>query len=317
MRIQKLVAGGLCVITALIIASIESARPYSVGAAELAHVTVINTPSDSNGEVYYAQDRGFFKKYGLDVTITNLTSGAAVAAAMASGQYDIANGNVATVAAAREAGLPFVYIAPGAMYNDDSPTTALVVVKDSPIKSATDLVGKTIANVSLQDIGTVALDSWLARQHVDPAQIHVVELPLSAMGASLDRGTISAAIMLEPFLSASLAQNTRILSKIYSAVAPQFLINAYYARPDWVDSHRDEARAFQRAITDAAQWANSNQAASAEILAKTTNVNITPNQARATYSTALTAPLLQPLIDAAVSTKMLKTPLNARALLRP
>jgi ABC-type nitrate/sulfonate/bicarbonate transport system substrate-binding protein len=40
----------------------------------LVHVTVISSPSDSGGEVYYAQARGTFKKYGLDVEIIDLAA---------------------------------------------------------------------------------------------------------------------------------------------------------------------------------------------------------------------------------------------------
>jgi len=288
-----------------------------IAAQQLEHISIVATPSDSGGEIYYAQERGLFKKHGLEVEIIGQTSGAAVAAAMASGKYDIGQGNIATVAAAHEAGLPFVLIAPGAVYSSQAATTALVVAKDSPIKTAADLVGKTVANVSLQDVGTVALDAWLANEHVSRDSIHVIELPLSSMTEALNRGTVAAAIMLEPYLSAGLTQSTRVLALPYTAIAPRFLINAYYARADWVQAHPQTVRAFVAVIAEAGRWANANHALSAQFLMRTTNVSIAPNQVRSVYADTLDVAQLQPMIDAAARSKMLKKPFPASALLNP
>jgi NitT/TauT family transport system substrate-binding protein len=286
-------------------------------AQTLAHITVVTSPSDSGAEVYYAQSRGTFKKYGLEVEIISLAGGAAVAAAMSSGKYEIGQGNIATIAAAYEAGLPFVLVAPASLYNSRAATSALVVAKDSPIKTAADLEGKNVANLAVQDIGSVALDRWLEQQGVNPASVHVVEMPQTQMTEALARGRIAAAIMIEPFLSAGLAESTRVLAQLYSAIAPRFMIAAYFARSDWVASHRDAARAFAAAMNETARWANANHALSAQILAQYTKVQLPPNQTRVTYAQTLDPALIQPLIDAAVKSKLLKEPLAASALLGP
>jgi NitT/TauT family transport system substrate-binding protein len=291
------------------------AGAVGAGAQTLAHITVISSPSDSGGEVYYAQERGTFKKYGLDVEIINLAGGAAVSAAMASGKYEIGQGNLASIAAAREAGLPFVLVAPASLYNSRAATSALVVAKDSPIKTAADLVGKSLANPAIKDIGTVALDMWLAQQNVDPSSVRILEMPQAVMSEALARGTIAGALMIEPFLSASLAGGSRVLAYHYSAIAPRFVIAAYFARSDWVAAHPEAARAFAAAMAETARWANANHAQSAQILAKYLKVPPAPNQTRTPYAETLDPALLQPLIDAAAKSKMIKEPLAASALL--
>jgi NitT/TauT family transport system substrate-binding protein len=284
----------------------------------LTHVTVISSPSDSGGEVYYAQQRGTFKKYGLDVEIVNLTAGAAVSAAMASGTYDIGQSNVASIGAAHQAGLPFVLVAPGSVYDSQAPTSEIVVAKTSPIKSVPDLVGKSLANPSTRDIGTVALDMLLTAQNVDPAGVRVLEMPESVMADAVQRGTIDGAILIEPYLSAALAAgNVRVLAQHYSAIAPRFMIGAYFARSDWVAAHPAIVRAFASAMAETARWANANHAASAVILSQTINVPIAPNQTRTAYAETLDPAIIQPLLDAAAKTKLMKAPLAAAALLPP
>jgi NitT/TauT family transport system substrate-binding protein len=308
-RVRRLIAGLAC---AALIAGGPQARAQTA-----THVTVISSPNDSAGEVYYAQDRGTFKKYGLDVEIVTLNGGAAVAAAMASGKYEIGQGNIASIAAAREARLPFVLVAPASLYNSRAATAAVVVAKDSPIKTAADLTGKNVANPAIKDIGSVALGMWLTQQNVDPASVHIVEMPQSVMGDAVARGTVAAAIMIEPYLSAALAQGARVLAQHYTAVAPRFVIGAYFARSDWVQAHPDTVKAFAAAMNETARWANANHSASAQILSKYLNVPISPGQVRTPYAETLDVGLLQPLIDASYKMKLLKDPLAASILLAP
>jgi NitT/TauT family transport system substrate-binding protein len=297
-------------------ATLAARRPLS--ARTLTHLTVVTSPSDSGGEVYYAQDRGTFRTFGLDVELISLAGGAAVAAAMSSGTYDIGQGNLATIGTAREAGLPFVLVAPASLYDYRAATTALVVAQDSPIHTAGDLAGKSVADLSVQDIGTVALGRWLTQNGVDPASVRIVELPSSATEEALVRGTVSAALLLEPFLSKAFVNGTiRLLAHVYSAIAPNFMIAAYFARADWVRSHRDAARAFAGALRETARWANTHHAESAQILAKYTKTQIAPNQTRTMYADTLDPKLIQPLLDAAYKGKMMKEPLSAAALLTP
>src|SRR5580693_2122463 len=109
-----------------------------------ATLKIATTPTDIGSEVFYAADKGFFKANGLDAQIQVISNGAAITAAVMSGALDVAQSNIASLAAAHEAGLDVVIIAPAGMYSSKVPTTALVVGKNSPIKTAKDLNGKII-----------------------------------------------------------------------------------------------------------------------------------------------------------------------------
>jgi len=104
---------------------------------------------------------GFFKKAGLDVEITTLNNGGLISAGVAAGTFDVAQSAVSSVASAHERGINFVIIAPAALWTSDRPTSALVVAKNSPLASAKDFDGKTIAVNGLRNVTQVGPEAWI------------------------------------------------------------------------------------------------------------------------------------------------------------
>jgi NitT/TauT family transport system substrate-binding protein len=265
-----------------------------------ATLKVATTPLDSGAEVYYAQELGLFKKAGLTVQISSLSNGSAVAAGVASGAIDIAQGSIPSLAAAHDRGIPFVLVAPGGLYSSKSPTSALVVSKDSPIRTARDLAGKTLANNGLKNIGEVAADAWIAQNGGDVNAVRVIEMPMPQMQDALAAGRIDAAIIVEPELSRALHANARLLAPAYSAIAPDFMIGAYFTTTTWAKNHPDAVKKFDAAIREAGRWANdpANRARSAQILAQYTKIEVTATTTRARYADRLDPALIQPVLDA-------------------
>jgi ABC-type nitrate/sulfonate/bicarbonate transport system substrate-binding protein len=70
-------------------------------------------PIEPAASIYYAAENGFFAKAGIDVQIAPNPSTPALAAAVASGTYDIAYAPISTLAVAHSRGVPFVAITPG------------------------------------------------------------------------------------------------------------------------------------------------------------------------------------------------------------
>src|SRR5665213_2380960 len=107
------------------------------------HMATINI--DSTAQPYFAQDGGFFKTAGLRVDFQQFNNGQAIAAAVAGGALDIAVSNVVAMTQAHAKSVPFVIVAPGAVYLAADPTTVMMVPKSSTIAGPRDLAGKTVA----------------------------------------------------------------------------------------------------------------------------------------------------------------------------
>jgi NitT/TauT family transport system substrate-binding protein len=279
---------------------------------------IATTPIDVGAEVLYANDMGYFKAHGLTVDIQFIENGAAIASAVASGAIDIAQGNVVTLATAHDKGLPFVVVAPAALYSSTSPTSALIVAKNSPVKTAKDLTGKTIGITGVKNITQLATMLWLDQNGGDSSSVKFIELKFSEMAAAAAAGRIDAGVTAEPDLSNAVASgDVRILTPVYSAIAPTFIIGAWFATADWAKVHPDVVARYVAAITEAGAWANKNQAASAKILEKYTKIESKPGMKRVTFPDTPNLALMQPVIDMTARYKVIKTAFPASELAAP
>lgn len=272
---------------------------------------VATTPIDIGGQVLWAKDEGFLKKAGVDADVSLINNGAAIAAAVASGAVDIGQANLVSLATAHERGLPFVLIAPGGFYTSTEPTTALVVAKSSPAKTAKDLSGKTIAVSGIKNITQVGASAWLDQNGGDVGSVKWIELPFPQMAPALAAGRVDAAVIAEPELSGATSRDARVLAPVYTSIAKDFLIGAWFARADWAKAHPDLVKRFAAAIAETSRWANAHHAESAKVLEKYTKQPISPNIRRVRWAERLDAADVQPLIDASAKYKVIKAPFPA------
>ncbi len=131
-------------------------------------------PFDAGSQVFYAKDMGFFSKAGLDVTIDPVGNGPAIAAAVASGAVDIGFSNALSIETAYKKGLPFVFVQNSAIYSTAAPTSVIMVLKDSPIKTAKDLNGKTFGVNGLKNIAQYAPSMWIDKNGGDSSTMKFV-----------------------------------------------------------------------------------------------------------------------------------------------
>jgi NitT/TauT family transport system substrate-binding protein len=281
----------------------------------------VGTPgNDGNALAYYAFENGTFRKYGITVEIQTIRSGsgAGIAGAVIGGALDIGEGDIIAVAAAREHGLPLLLIAPSFLHRGPAPITALVVAKNSPIRTGAELNGATIAVPSLTGPAKLVTVAWLQKNGTDVASVKFVELPQLAMAAAIKRGTVAAGTTSEPSLAGAL-DDVRVLGYVYDAIGNPLQVTGWFATEDWIRTNADVARRFVTALRETAVWANNpkNHAASAAILEKYTpfNPDILPKMHRAIYGEYFDPATVQPLLDAAYDQKSLQKRIQAKDLL--
>jgi NitT/TauT family transport system substrate-binding protein len=294
-------------LAALPLAALALRRPA------LAQATVVRvgaTANDTYGEAYYAVDMGFFSKAGLDVQIQTFSNGAAVAAGVASGALDVGVTNPIQLAHAVASNIPFAYFAGGGLYSTNAPATVIVVAKDSPMRVAKDLEGKTVANPTLKDLTYLATVAFLAQGGADPTKVQMTEMPFSEMGAALQRGTIAAAIISEPSLSAAIAAGqARSFGKVFDAISPRFLISGWFTTKSWYAANAPVANRFAQVIYQTARWANigANHEKSGQILAKYSKLPLETvrGMVRCTFSETLTPAQLDPMLAMAAKANLI------------
>jgi NitT/TauT family transport system substrate-binding protein len=281
-----------------------------------ATIRIATTPIDAGAEPYYANAMGFFKKAGIDVTIMPISNGAGVAAAVAGGSADIGQSNVVSIAAAHDRGIPFVIIAPASLYTSKVPQSALVVAKNSPLRSARDLNGKTFGTSGLKTIAQIGPAAWIDRNGGNSSSVNWVEMPFSAIPDAIAGGRIDAALLSEPELGNAVTNGTvRVLSYCYDAIGSDFLIGAWFSTAQWAQAHPDLVRAYESVMRETARWARANPQESAKILEAETKIHITPATKRVLFGERLDPAAVQPLIDVAARYGVLKASFPANDIL--
>lgn len=257
-------------------------------------------PIESAAGVYYASDNGYFGKAGLDVQITQNPSTPAIAAAVASGTFDIAYATISTLAAGHVRGLPFVVIAAGVGFQPGVVPGAIMVPVNSTLKSAKDCNGKTFATAGLGTIAEYLPRAWIDKNGGDSTTVKFVEVTFPETAAAMTAGRVDAAYMVEPFLTiAAKKGEARILAGGDDAIGTRYTSTGWYATAQWAKAHPELVERFAGAIVESARWANANQSKVVPILAKELKVDpaLAAASHRPYFVERLVTDQLQPWID--------------------
>ncbi len=269
-------------------------------------------PNDSAGPTFYADALGYYKAAGLNVTLTFLNN---AASALASGALAIAAMPVTVLAIAREKGIPFVMIAPLSLYVSSTPDHALIVLKDSSVRTAADLNGKTIATRDLGNMSYFAARAWIDKNGGDSKSIRWYELSDPLDVAAMKAGRLDAASVSEPALDPALQSgDVRVLAPVFDAIAPRFLIAGCATTDSFAKAHPDVIRTYAAVIAKAATWANANHAQSGALLQKYSQAPVPSGALRAVYADRLRVADVQPVLDLMLTTGQLKAGIRAGEL---
>jgi NitT/TauT family transport system substrate-binding protein len=240
----------------------------------------------------------FFRDGGLDTQISEASNGAVIANAIAAGAADIGFSNLTSVAIAYAKGIPFTIVAPGSVYDRNTPTSAMLVPKTSTVQSARDLNGKTIGTPGLGTITEYAVRTWIDKNGGKSKTVHFIEMAQPVIPDALVAGRIDATILSEPWLYVG-KRVARVLANAYDAIAPHFLIGVFFANEDWARVNAPTIARFQAVLSKTAAWANAHHAESGHILAKYGKYppDAIESMLRIAYQGAMDPADLQPLLN--------------------
>jgi NitT/TauT family transport system substrate-binding protein len=295
-----------------------AAAPSVVRSQQLVAVRVASTLDDNATPILYGQQSGIFKRHGLDVTLQTFSSGAAQAAAVASGAIDIGKTSLFSIITAHLRGVAFKLVAGSGLYLSNNPNTGLIVAKDSPIKSGADLAGKTAACASLRDLDEISIRGWADQHGGDSSTMKFVELPNAAVAQALEVGRVDAATLVNPTLfNATQSGRIRLLGRSFDSIGRRFLVAVWFCQPALGERSPDTLRRFREAFREAATYTNGHHEETVELIAAFSRIDpdVIRKMTRATTALTLQAGDLQPPIDAAVKYKMIEKGFPAAELL--
>jgi NitT/TauT family transport system substrate-binding protein len=305
--------------TALALGSAFLAAPAALSAQALAPLTLGAVPEESVTPALWASQSGMFRRAGIDADVQSASSGTAIAAGVAGGSYAIGKSSLVAIVTAHAKGLPFVFVAGGSLYDTKFPYSVLAAKADSPLKTAADLNGKTLAVPALNDLTTMATKGWVDSHGGDSSTLKLLEYPFAQIPDALAAGRVDAGFIADPVLQQALdAKKVRVFAHAFDAVAPQFMVTGWFVTADYAAKNQAVLEKFARTMREASGYVAGHPADAVGVLAKFSKVD--PDVIAKTHRIGY-APLepkyIQPVIDICAKYKAIPAAFDAKDLIAP
>ncbi|MEU5323380.1 ABC transporter substrate-binding protein [Streptomyces sp. NPDC021056] len=230
----------------------------SSGGGKTTTVKVGIIPIVDVAPLYLGQEKGFFSSRGIKLEMVPAQGGAAIVPGVVSGQFKFGFSNTTSLMVAQVKGVPVKSVVNGAASNGKvgGDVTAVMVKKDSPVKTAKDLAGRTVAVNTLQNIGDTTVRESVRQAGGDPSKVKFVEIPFDQMPAAVDDGRVDAAWMGEPAQTVAKAQGARVVASPFAETDPKLTVATYFTSTQFAQQNPDLVKKFAEAMTESLEYAS-------------------------------------------------------------
>ena len=264
----------LLVATALMTSACGSDDGQASAPGEPDKVTVGVIPILDVAPIYLGKDKGFFEKRDIDLELKQAEGGAAIVPAVVSGEYQFGFSNVISLMLAQSEGLPVKVVSNGTNSTgvDGEDFAGLYVRADSPIQTAKDLEGKTVAANTLQNIVDTSVRASVRKAGGDPTKVKFTALPFPDQPPALANGQVDAVFVVEPFQQAVLGAGARRIASSYVDAAPNLCVALYFTSEQQRAENPDLVKRFTEAMAESLSYADANPEETRQIIGTYTKI---------------------------------------------
>lgn len=232
------------------------------GKQEVKVVKIGIQPWIGYGPWWIAQEKGFFKQYGLDVELVNFVEDKEINAAFASGDMQAANvGNYQAVRL-YNSGLDLRIV-----LLEDVSYTADAIIAPTSIKSISDLKGLKVAyeEGTVHDvlINYALIQNGLALKDIQP-----VFVPAANTGTALIAGQVDAAITYEPYITETLKDHNNLHLLYTAAEKPGLISDVLVVNEKFLKENPETVKLLLKAWNAAMAYYKSNPEDAKAIIAR-------------------------------------------------
>lgn len=216
---------------------------------------------------YLVQDKGFFKKHGVDVELVWFPVYSDSLQAMDTGKIDGNSQALSDTLAPLTKGIDERVV----LVNDNSAGGDGVVVKPQ-YKSIKDLKGKKVVT-ELGTLEHLLLLTALEKNGMTEKDIDFTNMAVNDAGPAFISGNLDAAVLWEPFLSKAISEGKGV--KIFSSKeTPGLIPDLLVMRGNVVDTKRDDVKRIVAAWFDAMDYWKKHPEEALAIMAKHADTNL-------------------------------------------
>lgn len=228
----------------LLIASPGCDQKKQPGRLEHISLAVASWPASS--AVYIAQEKGYFREEGLEVTLHNYISGHLGFRAMLEGKADMATAGESPIARAALEGKPIAVVA---TICEIGQAVLVIARKDRGISSRSDLKGKRIG-LAATSTADYFFHIFLTTNGMNPRDVRIIDMAPDKAVEALLKGEVDAVCSWSPHTSImrdKLGDNALVLGDPGIYTMTWNLVTA----ADYPKNNRERVRKMLRAIARA------------------------------------------------------------------
>lgn len=237
-------------------------------------ITVGRATTASSAPVVLGMKHGFFEEEGLKIEVENSPTGAGGVAQLLNEEVTVALGGLSGGIAAVAEGIDIRFVS-GAVADHEvngEGQYQTLVDPNSGIRSFSDLEGRTVGVNSVQCCWEFWTREAVARDGGDPSRVNVTQIPFPDQITAMREGRVKAVTTLQPF--ATLLKDEGFVSLGNTAAIahgdPRNGNTNYFMASAFINENPEAVRAWQRALSRAAEYANNHPAETRQAIVEIT-----------------------------------------------
>jgi NitT/TauT family transport system substrate-binding protein len=232
--------------------------PAVVGGPAPIRVGYLGTSGDAG--IFIAVDKGYFAEQGLTVSLERFGIGADQMAILGAGRLEVASGAPSpTLFNAVSRGLPIMAVGDKGSLRKGFGFNVLVVRKAlidaGQFNGLSDLRGRVLAAPAAS---VVNFEDYLILKKggLTAKDVTTVDLAFQDQPAAMANGKIDAAVMVEPFGTATESRGIGKIVMTLDELLPDFQVSLIYYNTTWARARPDDARRWMVAYVKALRYYN-------------------------------------------------------------
>ena len=237
----------------------NSGSAITAGQNGLISITVLRSNGAIFEPLYIAQEQGYFKQEGLNVTIkAGAQDTSQNAPSIVNGEAQFAMTDSSGFLKGAAAGLP-IRIVTGLVSatTKTAPTDGLLVKSGSSITSFADLQGKTVGLSALGGTIQFICEYLVQKAGGDPSKVKFVALPTTSLNDSVSTGKVDAVYSFGAFYAGGKSSGLRSIGNGMNDL-PGITQGVLFASEQFLASNSATATKFAAAIAEAITYADAN-----------------------------------------------------------
>jgi len=225
--------------------------PMRVSAAE--RIKIGYLPVNAMTSIY-TEAAGSWNNEKYSAELVRLRGGPAIVQGIQGGSLQAGECAVTVLMSLASQGIPIICLASCNNATTEAPYNRIMVAKDSPLKSVSELKGKTIGILALGTLDHVQLLAALKKAGIGLNEVKIVSIPVPNQPQALASGQVDAMVMPPPADIISIQQNgARMLADATDAL-PYYPLEVLLASETWANENPDAARLLVAAWLKTNRW---------------------------------------------------------------